>query len=53
VTSQSGFAPQWIGIGIAIGAGLGVVFGNVAIGAGAGVALGVILAVLVGRRSRG
>ena len=28
------FAAQWIGIGVALGAGLGVAFGNIAIGAG-------------------
>ena len=44
------FAPQWIAIGIAIGAGLGVVFDSIPIWTGLGVALGVVLAVgLAGR----
>jgi hypothetical protein len=44
------FAPQWIGIGVAVGAGLGVVFHNMPVGAGVGVALGVALAAVLGRR---
>jgi hypothetical protein len=44
------FAAQWIGVGVAVGAGLGVVFGNIAIGAGAGVALGMVLAVALGQK---
>ena len=50
MASPRRFAPQWIGLGVAIGAGLGVVFDNIAVGAGAGVALGVALAALLGRR---
>jgi hypothetical protein len=34
---------MWIGIGVAIGAGLGAAFNQVAIGAGVGVALGVAI----------
>ena len=37
------FAARWIGIGVAIGAGLGVVFDDIAVGTGMGVALGVAL----------
>jgi len=33
----------WIAIGLAIGAGLGVVFHNIPIGAGAGLAIGAAL----------
>jgi hypothetical protein len=44
------FAPQWIGIGVAIGAGLGVLFDNIAVGAGMGVALGMALGGLLARR---
>ena len=32
---------MWIGVGVAIGAGIGVAFGQIAIGAGIGVAFGV------------
>jgi hypothetical protein len=34
---------MWIGVGVAIGAGIGVAFGQVAIGAGIGVAFGVAI----------
>ena len=44
------FAPQWIGIGVAIGAGLGVAFDNIPVGTGMGVALGVMLGAVLGRR---
>jgi len=33
----------WLGLGIAIGAGIGVALGSIAIGAGIGVALGAAL----------
>jgi F0F1-type ATP synthase membrane subunit c/vacuolar-type H+-ATPase subunit K len=35
---------RFIGIGVAIGAGLGVVFGNIAVGVGLGIVAGVLAA---------
>ena len=43
-------APQWIAIGIAIGAGIGVATNNIAIWVGIGVALGVAMGLTFARR---
>lgn len=43
------FDPRWVGVGIAVGAGLGVVFDNLPIGIGIGMMLGVLLGTLRGR----
>ncbi len=42
---------SWIGIGLAIGAGLGVVFHNIPVGVGMGIALGAALGALHKKRA--
>ncbi len=41
----------FLGIGVAIGAGLGVAFGNIAAGIGAGIAIGALMTVVRSRNS--
>lgn len=41
-----------LGVGVALGAGLGVVFGNIALGAGLGIAFGAALGGLMAWKAR-
>jgi hypothetical protein len=43
---------MWLGIGVAIGAGIGVAIKNIAVGAGAGVAVGAAIGILLSRRKK-
>ncbi len=43
----------FIGVGLAIGAGMGVVFGNLAMGIGLGLVVGALIAAVRSRRSKG
>ena len=49
---RSAQATRLIGLGLAIGAAMGVIFDNIAVGVGLCVALGLIAGVIVDRKNR-